>query len=87
MPCTYCRPSGLQAWMHPFEVKKERKVQQIKREGKEGPKKNKNSCSPSKVAKELCDIPFFLVEGEKRNMQLFGQNCLVVLLKILKIRH
>ena len=37
VPCTYCRPSGkpseLQGCKHTFEVKKEKKVQQIKREG------------------------------------------------------
>ena len=34
VPFTYCRPLGLQAsCMHTFEVKKQKKVQQIKREG------------------------------------------------------
>ena len=67
VPCTYCRPSGkpseLQACMHMFVLKKEKKVQQIKRErsikGEGGLyKKTKNSYSLYKVAKDWRNIPF-----------------------------
>ena len=32
-PCTYCRPSGLQACMHTFKVKKEKKCNKYKERG------------------------------------------------------